>query len=138
MPLPINALLAAFVKLITPDPVTVKFVAEEANTLPLCAKVQVPEPKSKVRVALPVIEILALVNVTLYDAALKVPFAKVNPVLLELLNASANVTDPDGELIATAAVNVFPALVIVWLPLPENIIIEVPDNVMPVPLIQLP
>ena len=144
---PAKVLADADVRLMVPVPVTVRFVdvAQFQIVAVLGARVHVPFieidlvfvfDESKLLEPLFVDESVQLNPPSLKDPEVrtKAPDAEV----LLFVNASCNVTDPPGVLIVIACVNVRPALVIVWLPRPANVIAPVPVNVVPVPLIQLP
>ena len=120
MPPPAKVLADADVRLIVPVPVTVRFVeVAAAHAVELAAGiVQVPEPTATVlaRVLADKSTVaLAPEKVTLYVAASNVPafIRNAADTLTLVVNASCNVTEPEGDSIVNACVNVPPALVIV-------------------------
>ena len=66
------------------------------------------------------------------------PLFKVKVLAAFIVSASTKLTVPPGEFTVIGWVNVFPALVIDCVFLPANVMLFVPDNVVPEPLIQLP
>lgn len=118
---PAKVLADADVRLIVPVPVTVRLVDvlvfHPIEPVAEPAIDQVPEPTAIVLTADVVLtkdEPLPL-KVRLYPFASTVPELSVTapPLLLFVLKASCNVTEPLGVSIANACVNVLPALVIV-------------------------
>ena len=142
---PAKVLADAFVRLIVPVPVTVRFVDVAVfQAVPLPASVHVPEPEAIVRMF--VFEedtwLFTPDKVTLNPFASNVPrvIDKATEVLELPVYASNSLTVPFGESIKTATVaKVTPALVIVCVVLPEKVMFVPPFViVVPVPLIQLP
>ena len=110
----------------------VVMLVEKQAPVPLVLIVEVP--KIMLLVTLPFE--LKMVQLRVLLRVLNVPLSTVN-VLLET-KVSASCTVPPGEFTVIGWVNVFPALVIDCVFLPANVMLFVPDNVVPEPLIQLP
>jgi hypothetical protein len=139
---PWKDLAVAAVKLMVPDPVIVSpNPDDEAFHPPVPAIDQVPDPIATVAVKLAVTPDAAPERVTLYVAALNVPWLmfSAEAELALVLNASCKVTEPPGEFIEKGCENVFASLFIVWVVRPIKVIEPLPVGLLtPVPLIQLP
>ena len=146
-PPPTNVFADALVRLIVPVPVPAVVVNPVGTAL---LKAVVPEatttnvPPLNVRFLVPAavrnVAVAVADSVSVLPSRFNVPLVSVTaPAKARLVvNASCSVTVPAGELIVKPCVNVFPAAVIVCVVRPPNVICPVPDNVVPVPLIQLP
>ena len=109
MPPPAKVLADAFVRLIVPVPVTVRLVKVPADHAVGLAEgiIQVPEPTATVLASvLDDKSTVALTpeKVTLYVAALNVPafIRNAADTFTSVVNASCNVTEPDGDSIVNA------------------------------------
>lgn len=94
-----------------PVPVTVRLVEVEVDQPLALAIDQVPDPISTVLV-LVLLEPTNPVTVTLYEAAENVPLV-IERLVAGIVNASCNVTVPEGEFMSNVPVKSLPALVIV-------------------------
>ena len=140
-PPPTNVLAVAPVIEIVPVPVpavVVKLVGVALLNEVTVAAGQTNVPPLKVKFFVPVEITNDAPTVCVNPFKSSVPLTNAVDTDALCVNASCKVTEPLGLLMVMLCVNVFAELVIVCVVRPANVIVAVPDKVIPVPFIQLP